>query len=124
MKQLNPSQIKEVKFMFDSQNLRELAEEEPDAIVCWVNSEQYLVSEQGYGDLDNCFETAMSFFHWRLKENHDKLDALAEELEYNGLPHCTKWDFLEDFDFTDNEILEEKIIENYNGERLGDWLYE
>lgn len=122
MKQLNPSQIKEVKFMFDSQNLRKLAEEEPDAIVCWVNSEQYLITDSM--DFDNSFEDAKEFFQWRLRANHNSIDSLAKELGYTGLPNCTSWDFLENFDFTDNEILEEKIIENYDGERLGDWLYE
>lgn len=122
MKQLNPSQIKEVKFMFDASNLRELAEEEPEAIICWVNNEQYLITDSM--DFDNSFESAKDFFQWRLRANHRSINSLAKELGYNGLPHCTSWDFLEDFDFTDNEILEEKIIDNYDGERLGDWLYE
>lgn len=122
MKQLNPSQIKEVKFMFDSKNLRELAEENPDDIICWVGNEQYLITDSM--DFDNSFEDAKEFFKWRLRANHNSIDSLAKELGYIGLPNCTSWDFLEDFDFTDNDILEEKIIENYDGERLGDWLYE
>lgn len=122
MRPLSSSQIKEVKFMFDSQNLRELAEENPDDIICWVGNEQYLITDSM--DFDNSFEDAKEFFKWRLRANRNSIDSLAKELGYSGLPNCTSWDFLEDFDFTDNDILEEKIIENYDGERLGDWLYE
>lgn len=122
MRPLSSSQIKEVKFMFDAQNLRELAEENPDDIICWVGNEQYLITDSM--DFDNSFEDAKEFFKWRLRANHNSIDSLAKELGYSGLPRRTSWDFLEDFDFTDNEILEEKIIENYDGERLGDWLYE
>ena len=122
MRPLSSSQIKEVKFMFDAQNLRELAEENPDDIICWVGNEQYLITDSM--DFDNSFEDAKEFFKWRLRANRNSIDSLAKELGYSGLPNFTIWDFLEDFDFTDNDILEEKIIENYDGERLGDWLYE
>lgn len=122
MRPLSSSQIKEVKFMFDAQNLRELAEENPDDIICWVGNEQYLITNSM--DFDNSFEDAKEFFKWRLRANRNSIDGLAKELGYSGLPRRTSWDFLEDFDFTDNDILEEKIIENYDGERLGDWLYE
>lgn len=123
LKSFSKEQMKEAQYIFDSESLVQLANEHPDDLLVWVDGQEYLISK--YGDVQHCFNSAMDFFHWRLSVYNNNLDKLADEVGYNNeRPRCTTWDFLQDFDFTDEEILRDKIVECYQSTRLGDWLYE
>lgn len=125
LKSLTKDQMKEAKFIFDSENLVELANEAPDDLLVWVDGQEYLISKLGANDIPHCFENATDFFKWRLASNGNSLDAFAKELGYpDDKPYCTAWDFLQDFDFDDEESLKEKVTDYYSSTRLGDWLYE
>ncbi|MBW0437241.1 hypothetical protein KDZ21_03735 [Lactobacillus crispatus] len=125
LKNLAKDQMKEAKFIFDSESLVSLANEAPDDLLVWVGGQEYLISKLGANDIPHSFESADDFFKWRLAVNDNNLNKFAKELGYlNGKPYCTAWDFLQDFDFTDEEILRDKVTECYQSTKLGDWLYE
>lgn len=123
MKSFNKDQIKEIRYQYDSNCLIELADKDPDAILLWEDKHQSVICKNG-SDYRFGYDSALAFFKHRLSVNGNDLNALTEEMGYDGKPYFTRGDFLEDWLNSDEEALKALVIDNYNGERLGDWLYE
>ncbi|RHW53687.1 hypothetical protein [Lactobacillus bombicola] len=114
----------EIKAIRDEEELRELAVDDPDAILLHDKDESIINSD--YAEvIDNAYDDAADYLTQRLRVHHGSLDKLAEELGYAGTyEHCGKnhyWteDFLDDL-LSGMDWMDEVLQEKYDGERLGD----
>lgn len=121
MEQLNAEQLKEAKYLYDNEALRDLSLEDPEAILFWDGSEQSLITSQA-DDFDNAYETAMDFFVKKLNEDYKgNLNKFAQSLGYGlGKTAFLMGDFLRDWSDYNEEDLKDIIKDYYDGENLED----
>lgn len=121
MEQLNSSQIKEAKYIYNSESLHDLADEEPDAILFWDGDEQALITKYT-DDFANAYKTAMDFFTYKLKRDYkDNLNEFAKMLGYGlGAKAFSMADFLRDWNGYSEDSLKEIIRDDFNGDYLED----
>lgn len=121
MEQLNTEQVKETKYLYENQTLKDLSEEEPDAILFWDGDEQALITKHA-DDLDNAYETAMDFFTYKLdRDFHGNLNEFAKMLGYGlGAKAFSMADFLVDWNNYSEDALREIIHDDFNGDYLED----
>ena len=82
MEQLNTEQVKEAKYLYENQVLKDLSLEEPDAILFWDGEEQALITKNA-GDLDNAYEKPMDFFMKKVNRDYKgDLNKFAKSLGY------------------------------------------
>lgn len=121
MEQLNTEQVKEAKYLYENQVLKDLSLEEPDAILFWDGEEQALITKNA-GDLDNAYEKPMDFFMKKVNRDYkDDLNKFAKSLGYGlGKASFSMGDFLADWNDLNQDSLKELIFEYFDGEELGD----
>lgn len=121
MEPLNAEQVKEPKYLYENQALRDLSLEEPDAILFWDGEEQALITKNA-GDLDNAYEKPMDFFMKKVNRDYKgDLNKFAKSLGYGlGKASFSMGDFLADWNDLNQDSLKELIFEYFDGEELGD----
>lgn len=121
MEQLDSKQIKEAKYIYDNESLRDLADEEPDALLFWDGDEQALITKHA-GDFDNAYETAMDFFTYKLERDYKgNLNEFAKMLGYGlGVKAFSMANFLRDWNDYSEDSLREIIKDDFNGDYLED----
>lgn len=121
MEQLNTQQIKEAKYLYDNESLRELSFEEPDAIIFWDDGRQSLITEKA-DDFINAYETALDFFIKKLSIDYkENLNEFAKSLGYGlGKTAFSIGDFLKDWNEYSELDLRDLIKDCFDGEELGD----
>lgn len=113
-------QLKEIKYQQDTQALKDLASEDPDAIIVYLPREEAIICDHG-DDFDYGFTSATEFINWRLDCLDDDLNALADEMGYGEKSPDHK-DFIYDLRSYGDD-LEQLILDSYSSDRLGD-LYD
>ena len=121
--QLEGFQLEEIKYQYDSSQLIQVANDQPDGILLWEGKHQVLICDGG-SDFNFGYDNVSDFIKHRLSVLDGDLNAFATELGYDNKPHFTKADFVIDLIESNFENMEDLVIESYNGTRLGDWLYE
>lgn len=117
---MTKDQLKEAKYIYDEWQLKDLAKDDPDALLVWEDSKNQAVISK-YDDTDNCYEDAVSFLQHRLAVNNNDLNALANEMGYDGSK--TRWkrpDLIADLINDNEDSLLQLVSEEYGGKRLGD----
>jgi len=117
---MTKGQLKEAKYIYDEWQLKDLAKDDPDALLVWEDSKNQAVISK-YDDTDNCYEDAVSFLQHRLAVNKNDLNALASEMGYDGSK--TGWkrpDLIADLVDDNEDSLLQLVSEQYDGKRLGD----
>ena len=78
MEQLNTEQVKEAKYLYENQVLKDLSLEEPDAILFWDGEEQALITKNA-DDFDNAYKEPMDFFMKKVNQDYKgDLNKLAK----------------------------------------------
>lgn len=121
METLNAEQVKEAKYLYENQALKDLSLEEPDAILFWDGEEQALITKNA-DDFDNAYEKPMDFFMKKVNQDYKgDLNELARVLGYEpNKPSFSMGDFLADWYDLNEDTLRGLIIDYFDGEELGD----
>lgn len=121
METLNAEQVKEAKYLYENQALKDLSLEEPGAILFWDGEEQALITKNA-DDFDNAYKEPMDFFMKKVNQDYKgDLNQLAKSLGYGlGKASFSMGDFLADWYDLNEDTLRGLIIDYFDGEELGD----
>lgn len=121
METLNAEQVKEAKYLYENQALKDLSLEEPGAILFWDGEEQALITKNA-DDFDNAYKEPMDFFMKKVNQDYKgDLSKFAKSLGYGlGKASFSMGDFLADWNDLNQDSLKELIIDYFDGEELGD----
>ncbi|WP_294836377.1 hypothetical protein [uncultured Lactobacillus sp.] len=100
-----------IKQINDDEELSEIAREDPDAILLHDPEGSVITTAGGYG----CYKNSEDFLKHRLKVNHESLDRLCKELDYDPYELLEAWMYDEY-----KPDIDELVNEAYDSERLGD----
>lgn len=100
-----------IKQINDDEELREIAREDPDAVLLHDSEGSVITTAGGNG----CYKNSEEFLVHRLKALNGSLNKLCKELDFDT------YDFFESLLLgIDDEEIDELVNEAYDGERLGD----
>lgn len=117
---LNNEQLKMIKYYHDQESMHQLAFEDPNALVIYIDGVEAVISEE-FGDrLDFGFKDGTKFLMWRLKQHGNDLNALATELGYDQFGRVDRLDFISDIISLDENSVNEYISQSYDCSTVDD----
>lgn len=117
---LTDDQKKVIKFYHDQESMHQLAFEDPNALVIYIDGVEAVISKEFGDQLDYGFTTAFDFLKWRLGKNDNNLNKLASELGYDKVGRVDRTDFIFDLIEYDENSLIDYIQDSYESMTAGD----
>lgn len=107
-----------IKQINDDEELREIAQEDPDAILLHDPEGSVITTAGGYG----CYKNSEEFLMHRLKVLKGSLDKLCQELDYDTYEFLDIWINGKNKSNLDSDILDLDIDDLVNVTYSGEWL--
>lgn len=117
---LSNEQLKMIKYYHDQESMHQLAFEDPNALVIYIDGVEAVISEEFGDQLDYGFTSAFEFLKWRLCKNDSDLNKLASELGYDKVGKVDRTDFIFDLIEYDESSLIDYIQDSYESMTAGD----